>query len=77
MTNKNHNSHLEDGFVEDAGLLEVVLEDLFSLGVLVFILIASTVLGLVTAVLLLSTSDLNADQRESILSASLLSFNSF
>ena len=77
MTNKNHNSHLEDGFVEDAGLLEVVLEDLFSLGVLVSILIASTVLGLVTAVLLLSTSDLNADQRESILSASLLSFNSF
>ena len=74
MTNKNHNSHLEDGFVEDAGLLE---EDLFSLGVLVSILIASTVLGLVTAVLLLSTSDLNADQRESILSASLLSFNSF
>ena len=77
MTNKNHNSHLEDGFVEDAGLLEVVLEDLFSLGVLVSILIASTVLGLVTPVLLLSTSDLNADQRESILSASLLSFNSF
>ena len=77
MTNKNHNSHLEDGFVEDAGLLEVVLEDLFSLGVLVSILIASTVLCLVTAVLLLSTSDLNADQRESILSASLLSFNSF
>ena len=77
MTNKNHNSHLEDGFVEDAGLLEVVLEDLFSLGVLVSILIASTVLGLVTAVLLFSTSDLSADQRESILSASLLSFNSF